>query len=171
MARRQPISLRHLSFVVGALILGWLGQQAGLDLSSLGIGSSGHVSAGDPSPATGSSSSHVDAEGSARIERAFADRQSGFMTTVEARVAKTLPDDNEGSRHQRFLIELSTGRTLLVAHNIDLASRIPLSKGDSVRVHGQYEWNERGGVIHWTHGDPAGRHEGGWIEHEGVRTD
>ena len=93
------------------------------------------------------------------------------MVTVDAHVAKSLPDDREGSRHQRFLIELATGHSILVAHNIDLADRIPLERGDSIRLRGQFEWNEKGGVIHWTHRDPKGQHEGGWIEHAGTRTE
>lgn len=85
-------------------------------------------------------------------------------------VLRVLSDDNEGSRHQRFILELSSGRTVLVAHNIDLAPRIPgLENGDAVSFYGEYETNDRGGVIHWTHHDPQGRHPDGWLEHEGKR--
>lgn len=91
---------------------------------------------------------------------------------VEGRgtVLRVLPDDNDGSRHQRFILELSSGRTVLVAHNIDLAPRIAgLQGGDSVSFYGEYETNDRGGVIHWTHHDPQGRHPHGWLEHKGQR--
>jgi len=107
-------------------------------------------------------------DGSA-VARAFREQRSGLMVTVEGDVAKLLPDDRDGSRHQRFLLALDRGPTLLVAHNIDLASRVPLASGDRVLVRGQYEWNERGGVLHWTHRDPAGRHDEGFIEHAGRR--
>lgn len=89
--------------------------------------------------------------------------------TVAGEVARQLPDDNEGSRHQRFILELASGHSLLVSHNIDLAPRVPLSEGDRLTIRGRYEWNERGGVIHWTHHDPQGRRQGGWIEHQGRR--
>lgn len=74
----------------------------------------------------------------------------------------------DGSQHQRFIVELSSGQTLLIAHNIDIAPRInSLQVGDSVRFYGEYEWNPQGGIIHWTHHDPNGYHVGGWIKHNG----
>ncbi len=61
-----------------------------------------------------------------------------------------------------------SGQTILIAHNIDLAPRInSVSKGDSVEFYGEYEWNKKGGVVHWTHKDPHGNHIGGWLKHNG----
>lgn len=83
-------------------------------------------------------------------------------------VLRILSDDNEGSRHQRFILQLANGRTLLIAHNIDLAPRIPdLRPGDRVEFNGEFEPNPQGGVIHWTHHDPDGQHVDGWLRHEG----
>ena len=96
--------------------------------------------------------------------------RSGQQVQGTGMVLRVLPDDNDGSRHQRLILELSSGRTLLIAHNIDLAPRISsLSSGDSVSFYGQYESNDQGGVIHWTHRDPQGRHTAGWLEHSGRR--
>jgi hypothetical protein len=102
------------------------------------------------------------------LASAFQKRQSNLQIEGQGTVSKILPDDLDGSRHQRFLIRLGSGQTLLVAHNIDLAPRIDaLREGDKVTFYGEYEWNAKGGVIHWTHHDPAGRHADGWIRHGG----
>jgi len=94
--------------------------------------------------------------------------RSGQQVQGSGRVIRILSDDNDGSRHQRFIIEIGTGRTLLVAHNIDLAPRVAsLRQGDTIEFNGEYEWNDQGGVIHWTHLDPRGSHEAGWIRHNG----
>lgn len=76
-----------------------------------------------------------------------------------------MPDDNDGSRHQRFVLRLGGRQTLLVAHNLDVAERVPLGLGDRVRFRGLYEWNDLGGIVHWTHRDPMGIGDGGWIRH------
>jgi membrane-associated protease RseP (regulator of RpoE activity) len=112
---------------------------------------------------TTKSTRSVDAIGSA-----FNERRSGVQVAGEGVVSKLLSDDNDGSRHQRFILTLPSGQKLLMAHNIDLAPRIAsLKEGDSVAFYGVYEWNAKGGVIHWTHLDPDGRHEAGWLKHAG----
>ncbi|MFZ9934554.1 MAG: DUF3465 domain-containing protein, partial [Arenimonas sp.] len=87
---------------------------------------------------------------------------------AEGRVVKVLPDDNQGSRHQRFLLDTGHSHTVLIAHNIDLAPRIDgLERGDRVAFKGEYVWNTKGGVVHWTHHDPKGRHPSGWLQYDG----
>ena len=101
--------------------------------------------------------------------RAFADHRSNFVAEGNGTVARLLSDDNDGERHQRFIVELAAGQTLLIAHNIDLAPRVDrLRVGDTVEFKGEYEWSNQGGVMHWTHHDPQGKqHEAGWIRHNG----
>ncbi|EEY36998.1 DUF3465 domain-containing protein [Vibrio cholerae] len=102
------------------------------------------------------------------LQQAYQSQQSDIQVQGFGQVAKVLPDDNDGSRHQKFILKLNSGQTLLVAHNIDLAPRIPnLKVGDSVEFYGEYEWNKKGGVLHWTHKDPQNRHAHGWLKHNG----
>jgi len=102
-------------------------------------------------------------------ERTLEGRQEVlYVAEGSGTVTRVLSDDNEGSPHQRFIVTLPSGQTLLISHNIDLAHRVEgLSVGDSVSFKGEYEWNDKGGVVHWTHRDPEGRHEAGWIRHGG----
>ena len=102
------------------------------------------------------------------VANAFRAHASGVQVSGKGIATKVLSDDTDGSRHQRFILKLSSGQTVLIAHNIDLAPRISsLREGDSVEFNGVYEWNSKGGVIHWTHHDPEGRHEAGWLRHDG----
>ncbi|HGP4935534.1 TPA: DUF3465 domain-containing protein, partial [Vibrio cholerae O1] len=98
------------------------------------------------------------------LQQAYKSQQSDLQVQGFGKVVKVLPDDNDGSKHQKFILKLNSGQTLLVAHNIDLAPRIPnLKVGDSVEFYGEYEWNKKGGVLHWTHKDPQNRHAHGWL--------
>ena len=102
------------------------------------------------------------------LTTAIAQQRNGAQVQGDGVVIRLLSDDNEGSRHQRFIIQLATGQTLLIAHNIDLAARVaPLAHGDRIEFNGVYESNPQGGVIHWTHHDPSGRHIAGWIRRNG----
>ncbi len=109
--------------------------------------------------------------GADSIAAAFKNRQSDLQVEGRGTVIKVLKDDNDGHRHQRFILHLENGHTLLVAHNIELAPRIAnLQPGDIVAFYGEYEWNAKGGVLHWTHYDPRNIHPHGWLKRHGHTT-
>jgi uncharacterized protein DUF3465 len=108
-------------------------------------------------------------DGVASLLAAARDRRVDAVVTVRAPVIRLLPDDRAGSPHQRFLLGIGGRLTVLVAHNLALAPRVPVAAGDTVTVRGEYEWTPKGGVLHWTHDDPAGRHRTGYVELHGRR--
>lgn len=104
------------------------------------------------------------------LSQAISNQQSDVQVSGVANVIKVLPDDTRGSRHQRFLIKLDSGEVILIAHNIDLASRVhDLTEGDEIGFSGEFEWNDKGGVIHWTHKDPRSKHVHGYLQHDGKK--
>lgn len=102
------------------------------------------------------------------IRKAFENQSSNLQVEASGKIVKVLEDDTNPPRHQRFILKLDNGISLLVAHNIDLAKRVEnLNAGDVVSFYGEYEWNKKGGVLHWTHHDPQGSHAAGWLQHNG----
>ncbi len=93
----------------------------------------------------------------------YGKRHSGEWIEDRGFVRRLIPDDNDGSRHQRIIVELRDGQTLLIAHNIDLAPRVPAGIGDKLKFRGMYEYNDLGGLVHWTHHDPLGIEDGGYV--------
>ncbi|PTN09987.1 uncharacterized protein DUF3465 [Nitrosomonas aestuarii] len=111
----------------------------------------------------------LEADGDKLLAQLFANVQSNIQVSGTGVVISILSDDLSGSRHQRFIIELKSKQTLLIAHNIDLAPRIDtLAVNDQIEFFGEYEWNDKGGVIHWTYRDPEEMHENGWIFHNNI---
>ena len=123
-----------------------------------------------PGPAAVRAESKVRAAAPAlSAEEAYRRRRSGIFLTAEGRVVRVLKDDRRGIPHQRFIIRLESGQTLLVVHNTAVAPRVPVEAGDLIRVRGEYRWNAKGGLLHFTH-RTAGRARGrpgaglgGWI--------
>ena len=107
----------------------------------------------------------------AAVERAYAEKRSTVEVTAQGAVTSVLTDDSGPSGvHQRFIIRLTgSTQTVLVDNNVTIGQRAPVLQGSNVSVHGEYVWNDQGGLIHFTHHDPARTHEGGWIELSGVR--
>lgn len=106
--------------------------------------------------------------GDAEVIQAQDSHRKKVEVTFTAPVYKMLPEDTRGIEHQRFLVSLSNGTTVLVAHNTDLAPMVPIHEGDSVTLHGEYIWNRRGGIMHYTH-HSTNRHESGYIDFAGQR--
>lgn len=124
------------------------------------------VESADPQSASGAT--QITSDGASIIQQAYDQQSNDVQVQAQGEVVAVLPDDNKGSRHQRFILDVGNDHTVLIAHNIDLAPRIEnLEKGDIVEFFGEYEYNEKGGVIHWTHHDPQGQHVGGWLKHNG----
>jgi hypothetical protein len=101
---------------------------------------------------------------STSLHHAILTKAQDVAVEGSGRVVKRLPDDAEGDRHQRLLVDVGTPQTVLIAHNIDVGRRIAVSEGDTVVFKGEYAWNDRGGVVHWTHHDPRGKHPDGWVK-------
>ena len=148
----RPNARRAASAVVLAILL------AAAVLVATGCGSSADGGVASPSVASGD----------AALARAFDDHASGIQVEGSGTVVRLLADDQQGDRHQRFVLRLGSGQTLLVARNLDLAPRVEgLRAGDQVDFRGVYEWNDEGGVVHWTHRDTSGEHSAGWLRHDG----
>jgi len=112
---------------------------------------------------------HGDSSRNVRVIEAYKQHESDIWCTASGVVTRLLDDDIQGTRHQRFILRLTNGQTILVVHNLDIAPRVPVTIGDHLVVSGQYEWNAKGGLMHWTHHDPAGKITGGWIECSGKK--
>lgn len=104
------------------------------------------------------------------LASAFTHATSGIQVLSHGTITRILSDDTSGDRHQRLIVTLSNGQTLLIAHNIDIGTRVPNPVvGTTLIFYGQYEWSTEGGTVHWTHKDPSGAHVNGWLEYRGVR--
>lgn len=170
---------KNILIVVGAALLAfYLGRASNSGDTPAQTGSATEIphqtQPGKPAKPAASAASQPTHSGSIATDRdnpladAFARQLSDIAVQGEGRVLKSLPDDAKGSRHQRILLALSDGQSVLIAHNIDLAPRIPdIQPGDRIGFKGEYVWNNKGGVVHWTHRDPDGRHAGGWLKHRG----
>jgi hypothetical protein len=116
-------------------------------------------------------SSHqaISESGNSELVQAFEAKKTDVQVSGHGIVIKLLKDDNKGARHQKFLVKINAEQTLLFAHNIDLAPRVPLALGDTISFYGEYVYNPKGGIMHWTHHAPQGDHVAGWILHHGKK--
>jgi len=106
------------------------------------------------------------------LQTAFDNRQTNIQVHGNGKVIRLLADDTSGIKHQKFILQLLSGQTLLISHNIDISTRIDiLAINDSIEFYGEYVWNSKGGLVHWTHHDPQGEHIDGWLKHQNITYD
>lgn len=87
---------------------------------------------------------------------------SGAEVTFHATV---LDDPVESGGHERFHVHAATGETLEIDHNTDLASSVPIQKGDQIVIHGELYVDPGPHVgVHCTHAaTSSGCPNPGWI--------
>ena len=105
----------------------------------------------------------------------IAQGRTGAEVTVEGAVVRVLSTSNgtEGT-HERFVVAVKSGsaeQEVLVADNITVGRAAPVRRGDDVIVRGELAIDPTGPVIHWTHHDPRGRHESGFVRLDGALYD
>ncbi len=102
----------------------------------------------------------------AQVCALYASGASGAEVIGRGTVLGTLGTHSGPSgEHEGFLLKLDGGCDLLlrVETNVDITGPVPLQMGEVVTVKGQFE-DDGGGVVHWTHHDPRGRHVSGYVE-------
>lgn len=105
-----------------------------------------------------------------RDDRPHRPRHRRSFVVLTGTVTDLLPDDVRPPRHQHFVVRYTgaSGRInrVKVAHNTDLAPRVPVRPNDPVTIKGEFIDETPMDVIHYTHYDPRGG-EGGYIRHAG----
>jgi len=103
----------------------------------------------------------------AAVYNAWLQKRSYVEVTAAGSVARVLGTrPGPSGVHTQFLVHLGAGGnglTVRIADNVDMTGRLQIAPGDSVVVRGEYIYDPRGGLIHWTHRDPRGRHEAGYV--------
>jgi hypothetical protein len=111
-------------------------------------------------------------EPNAAVYDAWREQRSYVEVTAQGSAAQLLGiRTGPSGAHEGFLLHLrgaeGRGLTVKVEDNIDITGPVPLQSGDDVEVRGEYIYNSRGGIIHYTHHDPRGAHPPGYIRVRG----
>ncbi|MEO6990055.1 MAG: DUF3465 domain-containing protein [Candidatus Baltobacteraceae bacterium] len=106
--------------------------------------------------------------GNGAVAAAWQAHRSHVEVTASGSVARVLGTRvGPSGAHEGFLLHLrgaeGRGLTIRVEDNVDLTGPIPLRAGDDVEVHGEYIFDPRGGLVHYTHRDPRGHHPSGYV--------
>ena len=103
------------------------------------------------------------------IEAQESGRGLSFVEVKNVQVVQVLPDEVSANQHQKWMVKLANGRTLLCVYNIDITQRVPIQVGDTVSMGGQYIFTHAGGLIHWLHADPRAERPNGYVDLNGTR--
>ncbi len=111
--------------------------------------------------------SGADADNGAVYDAWRAGRSHGEVTASGSVVRILGTRVGPSGSHEGFLLHLrgaaGRGLTVRIEDNVDLTGPIPLHPGEEVEVRGEYIYDSRGGLIHYTHRDPRGRHVAGYV--------
>jgi hypothetical protein len=77
---------------------------------------------------------------------------------------------NTQAMHEAFEVRSDDGHDVEIVDNVKLAPRVPVAVGDRIGVQGELIPDaSHGPLVHWTHHDPSGHHEDGFLDFDGRR--
>lgn len=98
------------------------------------------------------------------IVRAVNDRRRvNYVEGGSMTVTKVLPDDEDGRKHQKWVVRLSNGNTMQAVYNSDMCPEVPVKVGDVIAMGGMFLWTNSGPMLHWLHHDPRGNRPDGYV--------
>lgn len=115
--------------------------------------------------------SHADAllQGAEHIEFLYRQQRGGMQVSSTGRIAKILDLQRSPYEAQLILVRLSSGRKLIIKHNIEKAEMVPdLVVGEMITFKGLYSWNSKGGMIVSTYQDIDEAQRSGWLKYQDV---
>ncbi|RYZ84614.1 MAG: DUF3465 domain-containing protein [Proteobacteria bacterium] len=115
-----------------------------------------------PNPGSGNG---LDSQIVAAVE---ARRRTNFVEGGGMVVTELLPDDNNGLKHQKWMVRLSNGAQMQAVYNSDMCPRVPIKVGDIVSMGGQFIYSNEGPMLHWLHYDPRRERPDGYVEINGT---
>jgi len=108
-------------------------------------------------------------EGAEHIEFLYKQQRGGVLVTSVGRIAKVLENQQSPYAAQVILIRLSSGRKLLIKHNIEKAQPVPEpAVGEMLSFAGTYSWNSKGGMILSTYQHANKPQRSGWLKYQDV---
>jgi hypothetical protein len=103
------------------------------------------------------------------LRTAYATRRPAEVTfnATVASPARFFRGSRTHAVHEAFDAKTAAGPVEIV-DNVDIAPKIPVAPGDSIVVRGEMVHDPgRLPVVHWTHHDPQGQHQDGFIQCRG----
>ncbi len=108
-------------------------------------------------------------EGAEHIEFLYKQQRGGVVVSSVGRIAKVLKNQQSPYAAQVILLRLSSGRKLLIKHNIEKAQPIPQPvAGEMLSFAGTYSWNSKGGMILSTYQQTDKPQLSGWLMYQDI---
>ncbi|WP_019614774.1 DUF3465 domain-containing protein [Psychromonas ossibalaenae] len=104
-------------------------------------------------------------QGVDHIEFLYKQQRGGQQVHSVGRIIKILKNQDKPFAAQQILLRLSSGRKLIIKHNIEAGQAVPdLKIGESLEFYGVYRWNYKGGLIIGTHLLADESKKSGWLK-------
>jgi hypothetical protein len=102
------------------------------------------------------------------VQAVESNQRTKYVSGSGMKVIELMPDDTQGSPHQKFRVQLSNGRSIMIISNLDMCVHVPVQVGDSVGAGGEFiPTGKASGLLHWVHRDPKKQRPDGYIELNG----